>query len=56
MWRSIVGRGFVLAMVLFVIEGFLQTQILGILAVLCILPLAVSILGAFVFQIVTTFR
>jgi len=55
MLHSIVGWGFALSFILFIIEGFANTQILGIIAIICIAPLAVSIIGAFAFKAITIF-
>jgi len=56
MAHSIVGWGFALSVILFLIEGFAHTQVLGIIAVLCITPLFAYTIGAFAFKVITTLK
>ena len=48
----IVTRGLILSIILFILDGIYPSQVIGILAVICIAPFGISILGALLLHLI----
>ena len=48
----IASKGLFCSIALFCLEGILNTQILGIAAIICLTPLLIFTLGAFLLQLI----